>query len=548
MRIWLLALTLAGCARPDDPIVEPDDSDAGEDTDTQVDLRIEDEASLAAAAGVTHVAGSVWIDASGVADVEALSSLASIEGDLIVTGGRKLASLGGLSSLRVVGGDVRIDDATSLVDLSGLGALEQIGGAWEMHGLVSLASVAQLTALQQVGGSVSLISLPSLPSLACAPGLAIVHGLHVEGMAALSTLDGPGVVTSLDGDLVVRDAAVTSLPWANALTRVEGTLQLVHLLSLVELGGLAHVQTIAGDLVLDDLTSLPNLSGLDAVTEIDGWLTVTDTPLLADLIGLSALTDVQGVVLEAVPQVVALDTWTHLTRVPDTLRLSHMTALTTLSMPALVQVGDLIVDRAPALETLAGLRTVTTLHGLGLYGNSNLRRLGWAGAHVAIDGWITLDSTGLRTLDDVHFDGVLVEVGPEVSGASLSLTRNNLLTDLVGLDGLTGAVGSVWLRDLGQVVSLQGLDSLTHTGALEISGSPLLGDLDALAALRTVSGDLTIADNALLADVSGLYGLTSADRVLLSALPELCDGQAEALQAALPTIPVDTTALTCPTP
>jgi hypothetical protein len=548
VRIWLLALTLAGCTRPDDPPDAADDTDVVADTDAPADLRLHDEASLAAAEGITAVAGSVWIDASGLDHVDALSSLRSIGGDLVITGGRRLVSLGGLSSLRSVGGDLRVDDATSLVDLTGLGALEQIGGAWEMHGLVSLASVAELSALHEVGGPIALAALPSLTSLACAPGLSTVHGLHIEGLTALPALDGPGVVTTAAGDVLVRDSAVASLPWASALPRVGGTLQLARLPSLVDVSGLASVQAVDGDLVLDDLSALESLSGLDALAQVDGWLTITDTPLLADLIGLSALTTVQGVVLEALPKVVTLDSWTQLTRVPDTLRFSHMTALSTLSMPALVEVGDLIVDRAPELASLSGLGSITSLHGLGLYGNSGLRRLGWADAHVAIDGWITLDGTGLRTLDDVTFEGELADVGPEVSGASLAITRNALLTDLSGLSGVTGAAGAVWLRGLGQVVSLHGLEALSHTGALEISGSPLLADLSGLVGLRTVVGDLTLADNPLLVDVSGLYGLSAADQMILARVPGLCEGQVEALAAALPHIPMDTGALTCPSP
>lgn len=548
MRILLLAVTLVGCTRPDDPPGAPADTDVVQDTDTTGDLHIQDEASLAAAEGLTHVDGSVWIDASAVTDVDALRSLESIDGDLVITGGRKLASLGGLGSLRTIGGDLRIDDATALVDLRGLNALEQIGGAWEMHGLVSLASVADVAALRQVGGSIGFVALPSLTSLASAPDLAVVHGLAVEALTALAALDGPGVVSSLDGDLLVRDSPVSSIPWAAGLTQIGGTLQLVHLMQLVDLGGLHAVETVGGDLVINDLSALPSVAGLGSLTTIEGWLTVTDTPSLTDLSDLRGLTTVRGVVLEAVPQVVALDTWTQLSAVPDTLRLSHMTALTTLSFPALRQVGDLILDRVPNLESLAGVGPPTSLHGLGIYGNLKLRRLGWEGAHVAIDGWITLDGTGLRTLDDVHFDGALADVGPEVSGASLALTRNSLLTDVLGLDGITSAAGAVWLRDLGQVVSLQGLDALTATGALEISGSPLLGDLDALASLRVVAGDLTLADDERLSDVSGLYGVVSADRVLLRDLPLLCDGQAEALQAALPAVPVDATAMTCPTP
>lgn len=92
----------------------------------------------------------------------------------------------------------------------------------------------------------------------------------------------------------------------------------------------------------------------------------------------------------------------------------------------------------------------------------------------------------------------------EVAG-SVAIARNPALTDLSGLDGLTG---------VGVPVLAHG-ERYPDGGELTIRENGALEHLDGLGRLVTVNGDLTIEDNAALESISTFNNLTMNESVII---------------------------------
>lgn len=157
--------------------------------------------------------------------------------------------------------------------------------------------------------------------------------------------------------------------------------------------------------------------------------------------------------------------------------------------------GDLIVDDS-ALETLAGLETITSVEGALVIGGD-------------IGNTLLTSVEGLQGLADV--------------GRHLLVKRNPALLGLEGLRGL-GSVGeSAAITENSRLATPGDMGALTRIGDFFlISENPTLANLDGLGALLDVEFTLAIESNATLVSIEGLTVLRSAGRLFVrrnSALP-----------------------------
>lgn len=107
--------------------------------------------------------GGLRLGGSGVADLSGLDRLGRVLGPVVLTGLDGPAALDGLHRLADVGG-LRLSDAPGLVDLDGLSSLRRVRGDVVLEDLPDLRDLSALHALRQVDGRIVLRDLPALPA------------------------------------------------------------------------------------------------------------------------------------------------------------------------------------------------------------------------------------------------------------------------------------------------------------------------------------------------------------------------------------------------
>ena len=196
---------------------------------------------------------------------------------LVEINGANITNLNGLSNLNFIGGELRIINADSLIHLTGLENLSSIGGKLSISGNDALVNLNGLNNLILLSGDVDIINNDALINLTGLENLTHINGsLGIQQNSVLSSMDGLASLVTIDG----------SLGFANNA-------------NLSTLTGLEGLTTIGGSLVISG-TAMTNLIGLNGITEINGGLVIGDcgggggNPLLTSLEGLEGLSSIMG--------------------------------------------------------------------------------------------------------------------------------------------------------------------------------------------------------------------------------------------------------------
>ncbi len=214
-------------------------------------LTITNNTSLASMAGLGSFTtlGSLVVGAVGpMASLSGLENLVTIWGNANISG--SLTSLSGFGSNLAVWGILRLQNLPNLTSLSGLGSVSQIG---------TISSLGSNVTGLYINNNNSLVSLTGLNA-----GVAI-QNLRIENNPALQTMTGLGVLTSINGDLIVTENPVLN--------------------SLTGLGSLTSARSV----IITDNDLLESLSGLDGLESVTGNFTMFRNPLISSLGGLGKL-------------------------------------------------------------------------------------------------------------------------------------------------------------------------------------------------------------------------------------------------------------------
>ena len=109
-------------------------------------------ASLGGLAGQTTLAGDLILDHQNLVldDLSPLATLTQVAGDLEVSL-PMLTQVQGLSALEEVSGDLRLFDMDLLANLDGLQAMQVIGDTLDLHGNGSMVNIEALAGLDEIG-------------------------------------------------------------------------------------------------------------------------------------------------------------------------------------------------------------------------------------------------------------------------------------------------------------------------------------------------------------------------------------------------------------
>jgi len=162
----------------------------------------------------TEIGGDVKISGGNITNLDGLSVLTSISGNLTIGGNYDLLSLTGLGNLTTVGGDLStcVLNFTgeyyignpSIIDFTGLENLTFIGGSFTVRANNSLTSLTGLDNLDSIGGSFIVLENYSLISLSGLDNLNSIGGsINVGDNQSLTSLTSLENLNSINGDLYI---------------------------------------------------------------------------------------------------------------------------------------------------------------------------------------------------------------------------------------------------------------------------------------------------------------------------------------------------------
>lgn len=150
--------------------------------------------------GCTVIDGDVNIKGRGIINLNSLSVLDSIMGDLIIEDNPALQSLTGLHNITYLGANVEIIKNYVLASLTGLDKLKSIEQDLLIENNANLADLTALGSLTSVGGDLEIIQNNSLASLTGLDNINTIGGeLILEDNNTLSHCEVEGICNYLEG-------------------------------------------------------------------------------------------------------------------------------------------------------------------------------------------------------------------------------------------------------------------------------------------------------------------------------------------------------------
>ncbi len=212
----------------------------------------------------TEIEGWVTIDSDDITNLNGLSVVTSIGGDLYISENATLTSLTGLDNLTSIGGDLHIYQNEALTSLTALDNVTYIVGYIVIGSNAALTSLTGLDNVTSIGGR-----------------------LYISYNDALTSISGLDNVTSIGGDLIIdNNDALTSLTGLDNVTSIGESLSIGWNAALTSLTGLDNVTSIGEILIIDSNPALTSLTALDNVTSIWGDLFIYGNNALTSLTGL----------------------------------------------------------------------------------------------------------------------------------------------------------------------------------------------------------------------------------------------------------------------
>ena len=200
----------------------------------------------------------------------------------------RISNLDGLSGLKSIQGDLDIYGNYFLADVTGLSDLERIEGALklERNALssrvqrleISLPKLSYASSIELVSsGSDFKLGSFSADALASLPGDLRIGAQNLDALSLLA-------LEEVGGDLVITVTRLSNLSGLNDLKLVGGKIEITSNTDLKEIDGLQGL-TSTNRLMVSSNGGLQNIDGLSRVTTIDGDLFIQSNSALRNLDG-----------------------------------------------------------------------------------------------------------------------------------------------------------------------------------------------------------------------------------------------------------------------
>jgi hypothetical protein len=408
------------------------------------DLRVATNPSLEALAlpELTQISGGLYLENNTSLHTIELSVFAELGGDFeVINDGAR----GDLEprTLVSIGGHLTVADNPGLTRLS-LTRVREVLGSWQVSENATLVEIDQLNTIEQIGGD-----------------------LIVQANPALQGLDGFRNLVSVGGAMIVDDNdAITILNGFNWLVEAPGGLEITGNEALIDVKGFHVLQTLAGSgLWILDNPSLEEFTALDVLLEIPGDLELRGNGI-ERLGGLSKLEHIGGnLILDDNRRLNAINALKQLRTVDGDLLFKHNPAMVALELRVdvvggeidiaenvglerlkewsyLTEAGGLRVADNPALTSLQGLVTLSTVHGtVQLLNQRALEDVTGLGGLVTVGDHLLIQSN--RGLTDLRSLGHVESVGADLriqDNRDLPTSRAEALVETIGEDHIGGTI------------------------------------------------------------------------------------------------------------
>ena len=225
-------------------------------------------------------------------------SCSEIQGDVRISDlwSGNINNLNGLSVITSIGGDLSIDSIFYLTSLAGLDNLSSIGGDLLIIYNPMLTSILNLSNLTFVGNDLIIGANSKLTSLTGLEGITAVTGMLAIGKNGnLIDLTGLDNIQSIGGRLHLNyNYNLKNFSGLDNLTTIGGSFDLWSNGSLINFSGLGNLTNIGGGFLSNYSTSLINFSGFDKLTTIGGSVWIDHNDSLTDFSGLNNLKSING--------------------------------------------------------------------------------------------------------------------------------------------------------------------------------------------------------------------------------------------------------------
>jgi len=438
--------------------------------------------------GCTEIEGDVTISGYGITNLNGLSVVTFIGGDLTIGGtlffsNPNLTSLTGLDNLETIGGDLLIGGNDLLTSLSGLGNLASIGGnlsiginvwdgiEYEDLGNNALTSLTGLNSVNSIGGNLYVRFNDALTSLSGIDNIAAstIGDISIYSNSSLTNCEVQNVcdyLVSPNGTVTIHSNATGCNNPSEVANACGITLPCLPF-------GNYYFYTQAD---IDNFqTNYPNCTAIEGYVEISG----VD---ITNLDGLSAITSIGGDLTIDAESLTSMTGLGNLTYIGGSLIIQYNVGLTNLTgLNNVTSIGTDISIIHNGLSSLAGLEGLTSIGGsISIYDNDNLSTLSALENLITVGGSLSIGHFedfqsleiwyGNPSLPNLSGLDSLISIGED-----LKIIYNESLTSLIGLDNLDSIGGdlTIWANSSLSVCEVQAICSYlaNPNGEIDIWGN-----------------------------------------------------------------------------
>ncbi len=427
-----------------------------------------------------------------------------LEGNLKIGGwyggSSNITNLNGLSALTSIGGNLKISTTNSLSSLTGLEGLTYVQGKMEIGYLncknAALTSLTGLDNLVSIGGE-----------------------FWVTENNALINLVGLQNLSSIEGEVRIRDNSLISFAGLQNLTSIGADLWIYDNNALISLAGLDSLNTIGGILRIEKNNALISLTGLENLTTCGG-LTIGSHSLgnnsLISIMGLANLSSVEGdIKFMDNNSLISLNGLDNID--PGSINSLYIRSNSSLSD----------CDAQSICNYLASPNGMVTFQ-FNDPGCNNPEEVQADCENNCLPAGITFSTQA--EIDNFLYnypycseiEGDIVINGDNITnlsglseittiGGDLSIHLNPGLNSLAGLNNVISIWGNLWIEENDVLTSLSGLQNLSFIGGdLWIKDNNSLAGLSGFANLTMINGDIYFFFNDSLTSLSGIDNINPA--------------------------------------
>lgn len=230
--------------------------------------------------GCCVIHGSLTIQGSDIQNLDGLSDLTELKGNLIIRNNPLLSDMDGLSGLNNIEQSLMIRDNDHLENISGfssLGSIGVVGGNLEISENNMLRTIDGFSILGAVGFSLIIDSNPSLNTIDGFTNLRGVGALSIDTNPSLIRINGFGSLTGVYGDVSISGtAALSEINGFYNLRSIGGRLMFIANQAQTNLDFLSSLTGVQHDVFIRYNNALTNIDGLVSLTTVGSSFALTD--------------------------------------------------------------------------------------------------------------------------------------------------------------------------------------------------------------------------------------------------------------------------------